>query len=189
MGCMRSSNSADGLNFHLRMMVQIMIAPPIQDAMTIMTVRVALPIPDDDDAELVLAAAADAVGDESPRELVKVTVVGPRLTAAVSLGAEVTARVSWVDEEVVDEEEVLEEVEVEEVEEVEVEVEVKLLAVVDNIDVLVVLDVVDVDVTPLVTTLLDVDVEVVDFPAAALVVTALALVDVLVEVSVTLPGS
>lgn len=145
MGCMRSSNSADGLNFHLRMMVQMMIAPPMQDAMTIMTVRVALPIPDDD-AELVLAAAADAVGDESLRELVKVTVVGPRLTAAVSLGAEVTARVSWIDEEVEDEEvEVIEEVEVVEVEVVDVDVE--LSEIVDDVDVLVVLNVVDVVVT------------------------------------------
>lgn len=147
MGCMRSSNSADGLNFHLRMMVQMMIAPPMQDAMTIMTVRVALPIPDDD-AELVLAAAAVAVGDESLRELVKVTVVGPRLTAAVSLGAEVTARVSWVDEEVEDEEvEIIEEVEVEVVEVEVVDVDVELSEIVDNVDVLVVLNVVDVVVT------------------------------------------
>lgn len=117
----------------------------MQDAMTIMTVRVALPIPEDD-AELVLAAAADAVGDESLRELVKVTVVGPRLTAAVSLGTEVTARVSWIDEEVKDEEvEVIEEVEVVEVEVVDVDVE--LSEIVDDVDVLVVLNVVDVVVT------------------------------------------
>lgn len=43
--------------------------------------------------------------------------------------------------------------------------------------------------TPLVTALLVVDVDVVDFPVVALLVTAVALVDVLVDVSETLSGS
>ena len=75
MGCMRSSNSAEGLKFHLRMMVQIMIAPPTHDAITIITVRVVFPIPPEDVAPLV-DASAEAEADVSARVFVRVTVVG-----------------------------------------------------------------------------------------------------------------
>lgn len=59
MGCMRSSNWADGLNFHLRMIVQMITAPPMQDAMTIITVTVVFVTEDEEDALLV--SADDAV--------------------------------------------------------------------------------------------------------------------------------
>lgn len=38
--CMRFSNSAEGLNFHLRMIVQMRNEPPTTDAITMMTVIV-----------------------------------------------------------------------------------------------------------------------------------------------------
>jgi hypothetical protein len=40
MGCMRSSNWDDGLNFHFLMIVQMTAIPPMHDAMTMRTVRV-----------------------------------------------------------------------------------------------------------------------------------------------------
>ena len=40
MGCIRSSNLSDGLNFHLRMRVQMIAIPPIEAAKAIMTVKV-----------------------------------------------------------------------------------------------------------------------------------------------------
>ena len=39
---MRSSNLPDGLNFHLRMMVQIITIPPIEAAKAMRTVKVVL---------------------------------------------------------------------------------------------------------------------------------------------------
>ena len=42
MGVMRSSKLDEGLNFHLRMMVQPMAIAPTQDAMTMITVSAAL---------------------------------------------------------------------------------------------------------------------------------------------------
>ena len=39
-GCIRSSNLSDGLNFHLRMRVQIIAIPPIEAAKAMMTVNV-----------------------------------------------------------------------------------------------------------------------------------------------------
>jgi hypothetical protein len=41
-GCIRSSNLSDGLNFHLRMRVQMIAIPPIEAAMAMMTVKVVL---------------------------------------------------------------------------------------------------------------------------------------------------
>lgn len=61
MGFMRSSNSFDFLNFHLRMTVQMMNVPPMEAAMTMMTVsavRVILPAAFSGTAEVVEEAAA-----------------------------------------------------------------------------------------------------------------------------------
>jgi hypothetical protein len=56
MGCMRSSNSAEGRNFHLRMMVQMRATPPMLPAMAPMTAKLTLVV-----FETLLAGAGEAV--------------------------------------------------------------------------------------------------------------------------------
>jgi len=57
MGCMRSSNWDEGLNFHFLMIVQMTATPAMDDAMTIRTVIVVLLVVVD-----VLAAVAAFAG-------------------------------------------------------------------------------------------------------------------------------
>jgi hypothetical protein len=58
MGCMRSSNWDEGLNFHFLMIVQMTATPPMHDAMTIRTVSVVFLV-----VVVALAAVGGAVAD------------------------------------------------------------------------------------------------------------------------------
>lgn len=69
-GCMRSSKEFDGLNFHLRMMVQIMAVPPTTEAMTMRTVVTVFCIC------AFLAGTPVAVEDAADTSLVNVTIFG-----------------------------------------------------------------------------------------------------------------
>lgn len=70
--CMRSSNSEDGLNFHLRMIVQRMIDPPTVAAITISIVIVVFEIPLE--AAEVAFAVSVALASEAPEVPVTVAV-------------------------------------------------------------------------------------------------------------------
>jgi hypothetical protein len=89
---MRSSNWDEGLNFHLRMMVQMMAAPPTDAAMTMRTVSVVRFVVD----VAPLFAAEEAVGETAAFEvLVTVTRAG---AAVVGSGAAVRLSDSEVEE-------------------------------------------------------------------------------------------
>lgn len=62
-GCMRSSKLEDLPNFHLRMMVQMMIEPPTLVAMTMRTMRAVcvIPVEEDDKEDGVALALVAAV--------------------------------------------------------------------------------------------------------------------------------
>jgi len=62
MGCMRSSNWADGLNFHFRIRVQIIATPATQEAITIIIVIVVrLVVEVAEEAWVVLVASGAGV--------------------------------------------------------------------------------------------------------------------------------
>lgn len=136
-GCMRSSNSADGLNFHLRIMVQMMTAPPMQDATTMMTVTVVFAM--DEEPEAVAAGVSVGASEAEVLVSVSVTSAGPVGPCAALVVADVL-EAGWLvvggrEREVVDEVEVddddVVEVDVVDVDVAEVEVLVEVLLVVD----------------------------------------------------------
>lgn len=119
MGFILLSKSEDFPNFHFRIMVQMIIAPPMHDAITIMTDSEAL------EREPEVEGLGREVAVESSFELVYVTVTGPAVLVTIASGGGVTIPVGVLSAGVgvaggadVDE---LEEVEVEDVEFVLVE--------------------------------------------------------------------
>jgi hypothetical protein len=90
-GCMRSSNCDDGLNFHLRMIVQIIPAPPTDAAITMNTVSVVRFVVD----VALVFAAEEALGDGMALEML-MTVTREPVVAATLVGASVRLSVSEV---------------------------------------------------------------------------------------------
>lgn len=70
-GCMRSSNWDEGLNFHFLIIVQMTATPPMDDAMTMRTVKVVFLV---DAVALAAAAEREAVADSACPVAVRVMV-------------------------------------------------------------------------------------------------------------------
>jgi len=90
MGCILPSNWDEGLNFHLRMMVQMRATPPTQAAMTMSTVTVVLRpvLLEGCPVDVAEAAAAVLVTKMADTLRLLVGVVVPVLLWAATAGAE-----------------------------------------------------------------------------------------------------